>query len=650
MGFAAEIKEFLGAAKDSWKLMSDTDLKAAQAKYQNTLAAKTQADIDNPLNDEEQKAKIANLKARTGQVGAGNSLRSLQEQYYRNMINAQNNPVETGPSTTAAPPVTRPAIPASPRATTDEDYKSGYNKGGLVRKFAVGGMIEDDDLEDDDELPSGVTPPAVGGAPRATDFSSRGYTNQPGMLTPPTQAPAARTAAPAVGGTPMPKPRPPNPVDDALKYGVTQLPPPQAAIGMGGARSRALRGYAQGAGAAPAEDMVKIYRKIDPKGEMGESERNMYAMQSVWQYKMNQGDAQGAAQSAFQMLQHYKTAATRYAALAKAAMDGGNVDDGIKLALKAYAQVPDGNDMKLYMGKDGHINYEMKDKDGNQISGGIATPAEIGAAAMKLATPGGFENHLVQMTSGAKLDAKGKVSTSGAAGKAKAADDDEDAGPAKPREYAATQEQIGTHVDNWVAKEQKNDPNKKFEPAEIAAVKNAMYHIRRNNDLTDDEALTAARTYMTAPEAEKGGKAPFKVKKDQDAGEATIRYPDGRELTMPMNDYLPMAAARGQRLAEMDKAKKKAEEDAKKETYTQIGSRISDAADRTFLPPKGKEAVQAIGEAAAGVANRVGGPAVDAVRKLGSDVKEGLALTHPGLARVLTNPNDDEDRRVDAPL
>ena len=405
----------------------------------------------------------------------------------------------------------------------------------------------------------------------------------------------------------MPKPRPPNPVDDALKYGVTQLPPQQGAIGMpGGMRTRALRAYAQGAGAAPPDDMVKIYRKIDPKGEMGESERNMYALQSVWQYKMNNNDPEGAAKAAFQMLQHYKTAATRYAALSKAAMDGGNVDEGMKLALKAYAQVPDGNDMKLHMGKDGHINYTVtgKDEDGKPtvLSGGIATPAEIGAAAMKLATPGGFENHLVQMTSGAKLDAKGNVSMGGAGaggGKKKAATDDEDLGPAKPKDYAATQEQIGTHVDNWVATQQKNDPNKKFEPAEIAAVKNAMYHIRRNNDLTDDEALTAARTYMTAPEAEKGGKAPFKVKKDQDAGEATIKYPNGRELTMPMNDYLPMAAARGQRLVELEAAKKKADDDAKKPTYGQMLGKVSDAADETFLPPKGKEALQAVGQAIA---------------------------------------------------
>ena len=642
MGFAAEIKEFLGAAKDSWKLMSDTESKDADAKYKNTLAAKTQADIDNPLNDEEQKAKIAHLKASTANIGHMTPLQQLQ---YKLMLQAQNPP-ETGPSTVAAPPTNRPAvgaIPAPPKVNPDDDQGTGFARGGLVRKFAVGGMVDDSDLDDDDdEVTPGVMPPAIG----------------------PTDVSAQRRTAPAIGGVPTPAARPPNPVDDALKYGVTQLPPQTGAIGGSAARTRALRGYAQGAGGAPADEMLKVYRKIDPKGEMGESERNMYAIQSIWQYKMNQGDTEGAAKAAFQMLQSYKTAATRYAALADAAMKNGNVDEGMKLAMKAYAQVPDGNDMKLYKGKDGRIGYEMKDKDGNQITGGIATPAEIGAAAAKLATPGGYEQYLVQMNSGAKLDSKGNVSVGGAPAKKAKAADDEDAGPAKPKDYAATQEQIGTHVDNWVATQQKNDPNKKFEPEEIAAVKNAMYHIRRNNDLTDDEALTAARTYMSAPENKKGEKAPFKVIKDKDADEATIKYPDGRELTLPMKDYMPLAAMRGQRLVEQEKAKKKADEDAAKPTYGQMLGKISDKADETFLPPQGKEAAQAVGQAVGNLAGRAGAAISEDASKFGQEtidaakkfeqlnpaaaaaIKRGAA----GVSRAMTNPNDDEDRRVDAPL
>ena len=388
MGFAAEIKEFLGAAKDTWKMMSDSDLKDAQRKNLDVKSAAEQKEMDDPLNQQLKEAKLAHMKATTGQIGKVDPLKELQRQYWVNAINAQKNPVETGPSTTAAPP-TRPAIGASPpedsNAAPVTNYGLNQAKGGLVRKFAVGGMVDDDDVEDDDDVTPQVTPPAIGGGTSgATDFSAQ-----------------SRTPTPAVGGVPLPRPKP-NAITDALKYGVSQLPP-QGAVGMPGSRSRALQGYAQGAGGAPQEDMVKIYRKIDPNGEMGESERNLYAIQSVWQYKMNQQDPQGAAKAAFQMLQTYKTAATRYAALSAAAMKGGDVDEGMKLALKAYAQVPDGNNMKLHMGKDGHINYTVTGEDGKEITGGIATPAEIGAAAMKLATPGGFENHLVQMASGASL-------------------------------------------------------------------------------------------------------------------------------------------------------------------------------------------------------------------------------------------------------
>ena len=250
MGFAAEIKEFLGAAKDSWKQMSDSELKSAQAKYQNTLAAKTQADLDNPLNDEEQKAKIAHLRAQTANVGRMTPLQQLQ---YNLMLQSQQPQQETGPSAVAAPPMARPAIAAPlPADSPDEVPKIGgvFKKGGLVRKFAQGGLIDDSDLEDNEDdgraLPAQAIPTAGAGypSPHATPTAPR----------------------PAVGGVPLPTPRPPNPVDDALKYGVTQLPPPQA-IGMpGGARTRALRGFAQGAGAAPPDDMVKVYRKIDPKG------------------------------------------------------------------------------------------------------------------------------------------------------------------------------------------------------------------------------------------------------------------------------------------------------------------------------------------------------------------------------------------------
>jgi hypothetical protein len=324
--------------------------------------------------------------------------------------------------------------------------------------------------------------------------------------------------------------------------------------------------------------MVQIYRKIDPNGEMGESERNLYALNIVHQFKMNQGDPEGAARTAGQMLQHYKQAATRYAAITAAASETGDVDATMKAALKAYAQVPDGNDMKMSKTKDGHVNWEVTGPDGKKITGGLATPEEIGATAMGLATPGGFENYLVQMASGAKI---GGGTAGGARGRQAAAPvspDDSANAPSKAGEYGTTQEQIGKHVDDYVTKLKASPEYKKsgkeLTDNEVSSLKNVMYHIRRSNDVTDDESLQASKTFITAPEPKEGERAPFRVSFDQNAGTAKIRYANGRLLEMPMTDYLPMAAARGDALAD---AERKANE-PKTEGYGEKLGRASESA------------------------------------------------------------------------
>ena len=69
MGFAAEIKEFLGAAKDSWKLMSDTEYKDAQTKYTAAKAAAEEKEMNDPLNQQLKEAKLAHIRAVTGSIG-----------------------------------------------------------------------------------------------------------------------------------------------------------------------------------------------------------------------------------------------------------------------------------------------------------------------------------------------------------------------------------------------------------------------------------------------------------------------------------------------------------------------------------------------------------------------------------------------------
>jgi hypothetical protein len=382
---------------------------------------------------------------------------------------------------------------------------------------------------------------------------------------------------------------------------------------------------------------------------MGESERNMAAIGHLYRYKMAQGNPQGAQQVAFQMLQHYRTAASQYAAIGAAALQQGEVDAGIKALMKSYANIPDDKNLKLWKSKDGQVNFSYKDANGNVIEQGIASPQKLAAAAMKV-SENGIEPFIIQ-AAGERLAGKG------AAGKKKAEEDT--GGPTEPpgmskQTYATTLQEVGDHVDKWVEKYRASpefkQSGKDVTDNEIASMKNAMYHIRRSNDLTDDEAFNAAQKYITAPESKKGEKAPFKVTKDQEAGQATIKYPDGRELSLPMTDYLPMAAARGKALAEAEENRKKAEAEGKKETYGSMGTRAVRAGGDLMFPESSPlAAIGAAGQAVGGALTRAGEPVVEGARRFGADVASGLAATHPGAARVLTNPNNippapDEDR------
>lgn len=116
---------------------------------------------------------------------------------------------------------------------------------------------------------------------------------------------------------------------------------------------------------------------------------------------------------------------------------------------------------------------------------------------------------------------------------------------------------------------------------------------------------------------------------------------------MPMNDYLPLAAMRGKALADQEAKQKKADDDAKKETYGDMLGRAGKAAVGTA-----KEVGQTIAD----------DPSARAVGDAASRVKENVkGLSVPGdlpgipelarrAGRALSNPDDDKDRTVGAPL
>ena len=299
MGFAAEIKEFLTSAKDSWKLVSDTDYKTALQKQAEEATTKSKEEREDPEAAESAKLKNALLRAKI----ASEKSAASSEASGRSAIDAANAPIPIA----AAPPaisttsdVAPPAVTPAPEFT-GTGRKGVYARGGLVKKFAIGGPVEDDD-EEDTAAPQQAIPTATPGA-----------------------APAAPAVGPAIGADAnydigarrrTPTPLPDTGVTAGLKYLAETSGIGQGAI-QPALRQQALQRYARGAGGAPAVDMAQVYKKIDPDNKMPESVRNLNAINAVYNFYQAAGDPTKAKSAAAQMLQYYRTASSQYAALGR---------------------------------------------------------------------------------------------------------------------------------------------------------------------------------------------------------------------------------------------------------------------------------------------------------------------------------------------
>jgi hypothetical protein len=157
---------------------------------------------------------------------------------------------------------------------------------------------------------------------------------------------------------------------------------------------RALAYSCMGVQSAPI-DFGRLRNAIDPKHEMSDSDRNMAAVGALYQYKMKQGDTDGAACAAFQMIQYYRNASSRYAALAAVAAQKGDLDTATHAAVKAYANIPNGKNFQVQRTPDGKLSYTMTDMSTGRVTmHGIEPPDKLAAAAMDLGR-GDFDKTLL---------------------------------------------------------------------------------------------------------------------------------------------------------------------------------------------------------------------------------------------------------------
>lgn len=561
MGFSAEMKDFLTAYKTGQAINASRTNQEYLEKRGKAVEEKAARDNDPEmiqLAKDKARATLAATKQRMslGSAASGRAAALLSDRLKTSDLNRQltqerinqirglGEPVSSGllPSGGIAPSTTGAGVlPVAP--STLDDGTDMYAEGGLVE--------EDDGLDDggvldtslDDEQPTQMAaltpPPAPSFAPQQTAGA---------IPTSPVAVPATPAASRNRGIDGIIAPAL---VEDARRNGMKFAIEKSGLHQSGAVRSPAAqmkaKQIAAGMGGLSEQEMQAAREAVDPEHKLTDSQRNVAALGSVYQFWANKGEPEKAQRVAFQMLQYYRNASQRYAALAAKAAEGGNMDLATKAALKAYANVPDGKDLELSINPDGGLLYSYTDEKGDVIDRGIATPQQLVSSAMGLAS-GGFDRALLSAAGAVPDDTlKGK-----GGGKTQTASD-----------RAKETESIGGEVEKLKGVWAEKNKGEEIDENRWADIGNVAQHIyQQNKGSTPNEAVQAAGVMLSmGDDPEKPG---FKVKPGEDGAPSTIEMPGGRRIQLDdqqLENILSIRAARVK--AAVDGINRKMEEEDK---------------------------------------------------------------------------------------
>lgn len=527
MGFAQEVKDFLGAMQAGEKINASRTDREYKSALTDSTTKKTERDNDPEtlqLATDKARADLDRTRAAIKATGANIGLTNeriqnarMQRQLLKDSLNPSSGLLPTATAPTAGANAGAGAIPMQSTIDVEPHY-------------ADGGLVEPEPDEDDATM--GAAPAAA--LPTETPAQS------------PTDVSARSRRDASIGGVISPAL-----VADAAKAGLTFG---VNAFGLGGrsgvpsARSAAAaRQYLAGTGGLTDAEMDAVKKSVDPQGKLTEAQRNVAALGSVYQYQLNKGNPEGAQRVAFQMLQHYRALSTRYAAIAAHAAENGDLDTAAQAAVKSYANIPDGRDLEVHRNPDNpnQLVYSYTDATtGETIAKGLVTPQQLVASAMGMAQ-GGFDKAIL-MAAGAREDPKAKKG-----GGMKVSD--------RKSLAAMADEAVSKFETDYATKAEKD---KKMQP--LAAdytgnLRDATQHIMTQNPgATAREAFQAAQQLYT-PSKTDVSKTGFKVEKSEDDGLNTIKFDNGRTIKLDDNTLEPILMARAatikaQQKSELEKA------------------------------------------------------------------------------------------------
>jgi hypothetical protein len=540
MGFAQEMKDFISAREAGQKMIgaaSDEEYKKVKSKYTEEMTKTLQKKNDDEEGD---KATLDLKNAQVQNTLASAANHRAQAAYHGRMGQAVDTggvelptrssivPAETGgtggvsaPQAPAAPaqavPVGTGVNPPGFPAPVDQ-APLAFKNGGSVQHFADGGAVADQpDEEDPAESAPEPAPEAVpasaptdeAGTSDTTDISARSRGT-------PTFSHAAAMDGVHAGATYISK--------------ALGLHRPSGVETPG--RARAAQAWATGAHAASPDDMAAIQKSIDPDNKLPESSRNLAAVGAVYQFKMNKGEPEAAAKAAGQMIAYYRQASQRYAVIAAAAAQRGDLDTATHAAMKAYANVPDGQNFQVQKTPDGQLSYTITDeKTGKVTAHGLETPQKLASSAMGFAASG-FDEAL--MAAAGQRSAGGKPAVDPNSAPLKTADK-KDAIKGIDAAYASQ---------NPAPTDDKTPP--KYSADDARDLKGAAYRASvhtANSRMTHEEAMDMT-TKIADPSATDAASVPQSKKVD---GGYQVRI-GKKEIFMPEADYDTLMTKRNAKL------------------------------------------------------------------------------------------------------
>jgi hypothetical protein len=596
MSFSAEMKDFIGAWQAGTKVnasQTDADYKTALTDAQKKKTERENDPETLALQDKQARANLAKTNAGIAltqeQVKNAGVSRGYTSALTERMRKAG---MDTDQGSGLLPPtMVQPG--AAVGGGTNVPFQNTMVPPTI--DYAEGGVIPDtEDDGDGDELPVGATPagPAVGGpADMPTDVSARSRGGGQSGLP---QGGFNGIVAPQV-------------IHDATKgaynYGIN------AAGLRGGIRSprqqAAAKALAQGAGALSQQEMDAARKAVDPDGKLTDSQRNMSALGAVYQFWANKGEPEKAQKVAFQMLQHFRNASQRYAAIAAHAAEQGNMDLATKAAVKAYANVPDGRDMTMTVGQDGRVMYHYMDENGKTITKGLATPQELASSAMGLAR-GGFDQAILS-AAGVREEAQKGTGKGAGTSKGNPVTDMKNTGELLDGE-------LNTIKEKWAKKNEGKEPDDNY----FGGMRDAATHIMQQNPkMTPREALASAQTLMDPKKTE--------FKTVSEGGTNKIKFGDGTALTLDDDQFETLitkrAAARKAQLATEDQAKADAAKPSRVGEFVEGAKRVGGAVGD--LASEAGTAAGAAGRAVGGAIGRGAQALVpeELAQRVGADVR-----------------------------